>query len=130
MWTANDAERFNALHTDDVLRASARGIRVGKEYKAQNIQAFNRNKQSTAKRSISFWLEHRVYSGNVGYEVGYYKITYQAEGQKAQNYYSRFHIVLKKIDGVWKIAQDWDTSNINGHEVSESDWLKGKPLSF
>ncbi len=44
--------------------------------------------------------------------------------------YGQFHIVLKKIDGNWKITQDWDTDKINGKKLSEEDFDKQKPLQF
>ena len=129
-WTKADADAFNALHTDDVLRVSAGGLRLGPEYKERNTASFERIQASNDKRQIQFWFEHRIYSGNHGYEVGYYKITVDRPGQDTRAYYARFHVVLRKENGAWKIAQDWDTSNINGHQVSEEDWQKGTPLDF
>lgn len=129
-WSTYDAVAFNNLHTDDVLRASGRGLRVGSEYKEINTRMFERGKQKSGKRMIHFWFEHRVYSGDTGYEVGYYKVVNSQPGQEDTNFYARFHIVLKKVNGQWKIAQDWDTGNINGHKVTEEDWLKGAPVEF
>ncbi|MDN5204126.1 nuclear transport factor 2 family protein [Fulvivirgaceae bacterium BMA10] len=125
-----DAEKFNALHTDDVLRATPWKLRVGREYKNGNLEGFAKNRDKGTKRAIEFWFEHRVASTDVAYEVGYYKITVNREGEEERNYYARFHIVLKKIDSNWKIAQDWDTGKINGVAVTEQDYLKGKPLAF
>ena len=51
-------------------------------------------------------------------------------GEKARENYGRFHCVIKKIDGVWKIAQDWDDDEINGRKVSAEDWAKEAPLKF
>lgn len=124
-----NAEIFNGLHTDDVIRATPWGIRVGEEYKNRNVERFAANKEKRTNRTIELWFEHRKSNSKISYEVGYYKVAYQKDG-KTKNSYGRFHCVIKKIDGVWKIAQDWDTDKINGIEVTEKDWLKGSPLVF
>ncbi len=129
-WKANDHKVFNSIHTDDVLRVNAWEIKVGEEYKKSNTANMQKGSGGTAERNIQFWFEHRVYSGNMGYEVGYYKISVKVPNQEEQNYYARFHVVLRKESGQWKIAQDWDTNDINGHKVSEADWAKGKALIF
>lgn len=124
-----NAETFNALHTADVIRASPWGIRVGDEYKNRNIESFKANQEKGTQRTIELWFEHRKSTPEVSYEVGYYKVTYKNDG-KTKYSFGRFHVVLKKENGIWKIAQDWDTDKINGIEVSEKDWLKGTPLAF
>ena len=126
---ARDGKQFNALHTDDVMRISTwSGIKVGKEYKDAIEQSYQ--KEDGRKRTIDFWLEHRFYRENAGYEVGYYRIITEEEGKAPRAHYARFHIVLKKVNGSWKIAQDWDVSNINGQEVTEEDFAKGTPLDL
>ena len=121
-----DWKQFNDLHTDDVLRVTVRGIRIGSEYKESVKRSYQR--EGAPKRTIDFWLEHRVYSGDTGYEVGYYEVTSVDSNNVTQKFYSRFHIVLKKVNGKWKIAQDWDTNNINGVPVTVEDYKKGTPL--
>ncbi|MGB5822297.1 MAG: hypothetical protein WBG90_22635 [Saonia sp.] len=44
--------------------------------------------------------------------------------------YGQFHIVLKKIAGLWKITQDWDTTTINGNSIGAKDFEKKTPLQF
>lgn len=129
-WVNLDAKSFNALHTADVLRVSGNRLRKGESYHEMNRQNFERMSQSPATRSIRFWFEQRVYNGNDGYEVGYYKITSKQEGQEERAFFARFHVVLRKENGQWKIAQDWDSSQINGVPVTAEDWAKGTPLDF
>ena len=66
----------------------------------------------------------------VVYEVGYYKITMQRPGEETKEYYARFHIVTKMIEGQWKIVQDWDTNEINGVKISKTDFEKGIPIAY
>lgn len=128
-YSSFDATTFNSLHSEDVIRANAWGVRVGKAYLESNIKNFQKGKERGDKRSISFWFEHRKYSGDVGYEVGYYEVKAIRKGEE-KKYYARFHIVLRKIDGKWKIVQDWDTSKINGVDVTQADYLKKEPEIF
>ena len=125
-YATNDSKTFNSLHTDDVLRVSPWGIKVGNAYKEAVTR--NNSNPNREKRSIEFWLEHRIYKGDVGYEVGYYRI--KPLSGTGDTHYGRFHIVLRKVDGVWKIAQDWDTNDINGHKVGPEDFDDSKALTF
>jgi len=124
-----DVETYNNLHSDEVIRATPWGIRVGDEYKNHNAERFKISKEKGTNRTIELWFEHRKSTPKVSYEVGYYKVTYK-NNDSLKYSYGRFHVVLKKENGVWKIIQDWDTDKINGVEVTEKDWLKGTPLTF
>jgi len=123
-----DAQTFNALHTDDVLRVSKWGIKAGDEYKNSVSESYA--KKGRPDRTIDFWLEHRIYKGDIGYEVGYYRIAYQTPEGENKESYARFHVVLRRENGQWKIAQDWDTNEINGNPVTKEDFDKGTPLNL
>ena len=107
-WEANDGEAFNAIHTDDVWRINPGRLRVGDEYKKRNADRMNGQKKNSI---IEFSFESRSSNENNAYEVGYYRITRSDDGQQ---FVGRFHVAIVKIDGVWKIRQDWDTDEING----------------
>ncbi len=124
-YDAYDADAFNAVHTDDVLRITPYGIRRGEDYKESNRVNFAREGQP--ERRIDLRFEHRIQEEEVAYEVGYYRVRYYEEGEQTQAHYGRFHVLLRKVDGVWKIAKDWDTSNINGHEVGAADFERLDP---
>lgn len=123
-----DAKTYNDLHTDDILRVNKWGIRMGKDFKDRNTA--NYAKKDDRKVTIDFWLEHRIYSGDTGYEVGYYRVKTTYPDGNVRKSYARFHIVLKKVNGSWKIAQDWDTGSINGVIVTAKDFAKGTPLDL
>lgn len=112
------------MHTDDIFRVTVNGIKVGKAYKDTSIERFSQ--KSEDKRTIDFWMEHRIYNDNNGYEVGYFRITSVIPNSDVpQYYYGRFHIRLRKENGFWKITQDWDISSINGIKITEEDFKKG-----
>lgn len=116
-FTSGDATAFNALHTDDVLRITGNEIRIGEEYKNQIRDAYNNPDRS--KRTIEFAFEQRTHRDSIAYEVGMYKITLPDSGRE---FYGRFHVVLKKTNGTWKIAQDWDAEKVNGNPVAKEDF--------
>ena len=66
----------------------------------------------------------------MGYEVGYYRVIYEEPGKETRMSHAQFHVVLRKENGVWKIAQDWDTGVINGVQLTAEDFAKGTPMVF
>ncbi|NRB53101.1 MAG: nuclear transport factor 2 family protein [Saprospiraceae bacterium] len=119
-----DGKAFNALHSDDVLRVGPWGIRQGVDYKQSNLSGYRKNKKAGKQRKIFFWLEHRQTTSELSYEVGYYKVSITSQAGTT-DHYARFHVLIRKIDSQWKIVQDWDTSSINGHQVTAEDFEKG-----
>jgi ketosteroid isomerase-like protein len=122
-----DSKKFNELHTDDILRIS-KSITIGAAYKESNRKHYAL--KSSTKQIIDFRFEQRVYAGNIGYEVGYYSVKISRQNGEKREAYSRFHIVLKKVEGRWKIAQDWDAPNINGVEITAADFEKLPPVNL
>lgn len=128
-YESRDSQAFNELHTEDVLRISQwGGIKVGKAYKDGVKQSYQKNSQR--KKTIDFWFEQRIYSETFGYEVGYYRVISEEPGKKPVISHAQFHVVLKKQRGTWKIAQDWDSSVINGVKLTAEHFAKGNVLVF
>lgn len=120
-YNSRNGEKHIRIHTDDVLRITKNGIRKGKEYQDQILKSYGRKGQP--KREIEFKFEHRIHAPNIAYEVGYFKVTVFRK-DKTDEYYGRFSVVLKKEDGLWKIAQDWDIDEINGVKITKADYEK------
>lgn len=114
VWEANDAVAYNFIHSDDVWRINPGRLLIGEEYKSSNHNRMNGQKKESI---IEFSFETRTDNGDNAYEVGYYRIT-NSSGPKINYYVGRFHVALKKTDGVWKIIQDWDTDKINGIKIA------------
>ena len=126
-WAARNAEAFNALHTQDVLRVGATNIRIGEAYFSANDQSFGR--ENMPPRHIEFSFEQRVYGENVGYEVGYYHITVSPpDREEPWESYGYFHVVLRKVDGVWKIAQDFDTDMVGNQKIGAEQFIAAEAL--
>ena len=127
-WENRDWKAYNNLHTDDILRITKNWIKQGKAYKDHNRERYS--EPSEVVRNIDFWMEQRTYSDDVGFETGYFKITtLHKSGDKDVNV-GRFQVVLRKEQGLWKIAQDWDSDTINGVKLSEKDFERHQPLKL
>ena len=118
-YNSYDEAAYIKLHTKDILRVSKSGIKIGAEYFKKTKNYFVESKKRGDKQKISFVFESRYAKKNIAYEIGFYKVYSKRNGKK-NYYYGMFHVVLKKIDGNWKVAQDWDTDKINGIAISES----------
>lgn len=129
-WEKYDAATFNSIHSDDVFRASSGGLTIGQDYLDQNIRMFEQGAKSGRTKTIQFSFDQRNYKGDVGYEVGYYKVDVKRADGSSSTFYARFHVKLKKVKGQWKITQDWDTNSINGTPIGEDHWKNAKILSF
>ena len=123
-----DAEAFMELHTSDVVRVSRDGnkLYIGQEYRERMFSSFERTKNSGTSRSIEFRFLQRLVHESAAYEVGYYKIITERPGDQARTYYGKFHVTLRKEEGIWKIAVDSDTSHQNS--ITEQDFQEASPL--
>ncbi|MEM6724889.1 MAG: hypothetical protein AAF598_12670 [Bacteroidota bacterium] len=116
----HDVELYLSLHAEEVLRATPWGIRKGADFRKQIRASWSIPNPS--KKQIEFRFEHRIHTDSIAYEVGYYKLVYPDNKPEDQVHVGRFHVVLKKIDNRWYIAQDWDDNDINGSKVSVADF--------
>ena len=113
-----DAKTFNSLHTEDILRINAWGIKQGDIYKKGITKSYGRTNNRT--RTIDFWIEQSVFSKTVSHQIGYYAVTYKEPTKAAKVSYAQFQVTLKKVNGKWKIWQDFDTENVGGKKVDVS----------
>ncbi len=125
----NDAVALNALYADEVLRVTPNGIDTENNFKKGNIKRFINHKKNQTKVMLDFWFDSRKTNTATSYEVGYYRMQL-VKPEKTDTIYGQFHIVLKKIDGQWKITQDWDTATINGKTIGKLDFEKQRPQQF
>ena len=113
-WEANDAKAYNAVHSEDIWRINPGRLLIGDEYKMANSKRMDGNSNG---RIIEFSFETRIVNKDNAYEVGYYRVT-TPPAEVGQSHVGRFHVALKKINGQWKITQDWDTGEINGEKIT------------
>ncbi|GAB5526644.1 MAG: hypothetical protein Roseis2KO_45160 [Roseivirga sp.] len=126
---ARDAEALNALYAHEVLRVTPAGVDTQSLFKQQNIESYGQANANGTETSLDFWFDSRQTTDDTSYEVGFFKITSQTNGVSS-TFYGQFHIVIKKIDSVWKITQDWDSPNINGRAITAEDFKRKPALKF
>ncbi|SEC42057.1 conserved hypothetical protein [Tenacibaculum sp. MAR_2009_124] len=126
-YNSRDWKAFNDLQTDDVLRVNTYGMRMGSEYKEKIKKNFQ--KPVSNVEQIEFSFAQRIHKKNTAYEIGYYKVTYKKKNPKFKTHFGMFHVVLKKEDGVWRIAQDWDGDSVNGKPITQQDFDRGEYLT-
>lgn len=126
-YTNLDAEGFMAIHTEDVIRIirDDKNIRVGEEYAISQRESSKRSKANKATRNIQFSFIDRFAKGDIAVESGYYKVKWKSGDQEGISY-GAFEVILKKVDGHWKIFIDSDTSQNN--TLTEADFQKGAVL--
>ncbi|UII77403.1 nuclear transport factor 2 family protein [Flagellimonas sp. HMM57] len=125
-----DGIALNSIYADEVLRVTPQGIDTESIFKSGNLERFQKNKADGMSIALDFWFDSRHTNESTSYEVGFYRIGFKDKAGVTNYSYGQFHIVLKKIDGTWKITQDWDTTNINGKPITAEDLAKKEFQKF
>jgi hypothetical protein len=123
-----DAAGFLALHSKDLVRSSrdSKTILTWEEYLQQQRRGDDRAKASNFKRTLELRFTERIANTTQAIEVGIYKTTNINPKGESRSFYGRFHVVLRKENGTWKILVDTDSSE--GGAIGEKDFLKAEPL--
>ena len=77
------------------------------------------------KRDIELRFQQRIASADKAFEVGYYKTssTNAVTGERRTSY-GKFHVLLRKENGAWKILLDADANE----KTDETVFLKAVPM--
>lgn len=121
-----DDDGFQAVHSKEVIRVSQDDKHIfGYEEYFRKIPDSEKSRRGNWKRSIELRFIERIASNGKAFEVGYYKSTSTnaITGEKRTGY-GKFHVLLRKEKGVWKILMDADANN----KTSEEIFLTGIPI--
>ncbi len=124
-FNSDDNEAFKSVHSKDVVR-----VIQDDNYLMDYNQYFQKIPDSTKakwadwKKNIELRFLQRIASKDKAFEVGYYKTTSTntVTGEKRTGF-GKFHVLLRKEDGVWKILMDADAHE----QTNEKIFLTGKP---
>jgi ketosteroid isomerase-like protein len=122
----SDDEAFSAVHSKEVIRVIQDDNRVmGYNEYFQKIPDSIKAKWGNWKKNIELRFLQRIASKDKAFEVGYYKTTSTnaVTGEKRSGY-GKFHVLLRKENGVWKILMDADASE----KTNEVIFLSGKSM--
>ncbi|MCE2996512.1 MAG: YybH family protein [Cyclobacteriaceae bacterium] len=124
----HNAKAFLALHSKDVVRSprDAKTIWGYDEYLKNQLEGDAYEIKNNLKRTLELRFTERIAKGDNAIEVGIYKTVVTAPDGKQQFYFGRFHVVLKKINGTWKITVDTDYTENN--TIGEKDFLAAKSM--
>jgi ketosteroid isomerase-like protein len=120
----NDDQAFSAVHSKEVIRVIQDNNQVmGYNQYFKKIPDSIKAKWSAWKKNIELRFIQRIASNDKAFEVGFYKTTSTntQTGEKRTGY-GKFHVLLRKENGAWKILMDADA-----HEkTDETIFLTGK----
>ncbi|HYJ37487.1 MAG TPA: nuclear transport factor 2 family protein [Chitinophagaceae bacterium] len=121
-----DTDGFMAVHSKEMSRVNQDGKSIYgyEKYYEENKTGNERGKQSGRKHSIELRFIQRIAGNNSAFEVGYYKTTSFQPNGEARSFYGKFHVLMRKENGRWKILMDADAND----KTDEAVFLTGKVL--
>lgn len=127
-------EAFNDLNTEGFMRVHSkemtRVIQDGNilygydKYYQENKRGDDGTKKAGRRRAIELRFVQRIAAADKAFEVGYYKTTNFLPNGTTQSGYGKFHVLLRKENGIWKILMDADASE----KTDEALFSSGKPI--
>jgi ketosteroid isomerase-like protein len=123
-----NTDGFMKVHSKDAVRSprDAKTIWNWEEYRQKQDQNNQYGISQNIKQKLELHFTERIAKGDLAFDVGIYKATTTSPDGKSNSYYGRFHVVLRKENGVWKILVDTDSSE-NG-TIDEKIFLSAKPM--
>jgi ketosteroid isomerase-like protein len=123
-----DTKGFMSLHSKDAARSprDAKVIWNWQEYFENQQKGDEREKSKGSKRELELRFTERIIGNDLAIDVGIYKTTSIRPDGIARSFYGRFHVVLRKENGRWKILVDTDSSESG--TISEKEFLAAAAL--
>ena len=123
-----DANAFLALHSKDVVRSplEAKTIFTWEEYLKNQQEGDKRSREKGNIRTLELRFTERIATSALAIDIGVFKVTLNQSDGKSQSFYGRFHVVLRKEKGTWKILVDMDSSE--GRTIGEDDFTSANAM--
>ncbi len=121
-FNAGDNDAFAAVHSKEIVRVSQDDNHImGYDEYFKKIPDSVKAKWSDWKHNIELRFVQRIASPDKAFEVGYYKTTTvnSKTGEKRTGY-GKFHVLLRKEKGMWKILMDADANEKTDETVFQS----------
>ncbi len=122
----DDDAGFKSVHSKEIVRVSQdENILFGYDQYFRTVPDSIKAKRPKRKKTIELRFVQRISGNDKAFEVGYYKTTStNLSTGKSLISYGKFHVLLQKENGVWKILLDADASE----GVDETIFQTGKRL--
>jgi ketosteroid isomerase-like protein len=123
-----NTDGFMAVHSKDVVRSprDAKVVWNWDEYYKNQKDGDERGKAASSNRQLELRFTERINGKNNAVEVGVYKTSSTRPDGSSRSFYGRFHVVLRKENGIWKILVDTDSSE--GQTITEKEFLAASPM--
>ena len=123
-----DQEQFKSVHSKDVVRVIRDdGQIIGYDQYFKKIPDSLKAKWVNWKKNIELRFTQRISSEDKAFEVGFYKTTsINIQTGEQRKSFGRFHVLLRKENGTWKIIMDANT----GEGASEENFNKASPMQL
>ncbi|HLG39806.1 MAG TPA: hypothetical protein VI461_09065 [Chitinophagaceae bacterium] len=121
-----DGEKFKSVHSKDVIRVTQDDRKIlGYDQYFPKTSDTVKAKWGNWKKSIELRFIQRITGNDKAFEVGYYKTTStNMQTGEIRKGIGKFHVLLRKESGAWKILMDADT----GEGANEDVFNKALPL--
>lgn len=123
---SGDNDALSEVHSKEVARVMQDdGKIIGYSEYFKKIPDSIKAKWSDWKSNIELRFLQRIASADKAFEIGYYKTTStnSKTGEKRTGY-GKFHVLLRKESGTWKILMDADANE----KTDEAVFIKAQPM--
>jgi ketosteroid isomerase-like protein len=121
-----DTKGFMSVHSTEMTRVIQDGNTLYgfDRYYRETEQGNQSTIKANRKRTIELRFTQRIAADNKAFEVGYYKFTSLQPDGTSRNGYGKFHVLLRRENGTWKILMDADASE----KTDEATFQSAKPM--
>lgn len=111
-YTDNNVDAYLALHAPDFIRVEGDNKRIRNlaEYSTAVRRSFEGWEDREEKAGISFRFLERIVRPDFASERGVYELTLADNEGNVERLYGQFHVIARKLEGRWRIAIDYDSS--------------------
>ncbi|UII75746.1 nuclear transport factor 2 family protein [Flagellimonas sp. HMM57] len=109
-----DSDKLKSIHSDEIVRITLdqNNIQTGQDYLENFSGYIDDVKQQGGGLDISFVILSTAINEteDIAYQTGYYRFSSKQKGEKDLSIrgYGKFHVTLKKEEGLWKLVLDSD----------------------
>ena len=124
-FNSQDNETFASVHSKEVARVIQDDNRIlNYDQYFQKVPDSIKAKWGNWKRNIQLRFIKRIAGNDKAFDIGYYKtVSTNATTGETRTSYGKFHVLLRKENGVWKILMDTDAKE----NIDEAIFLTGTP---
>jgi ketosteroid isomerase-like protein len=125
-FNSGDEEGFKAIHSRDMIRVLQDNQQIfGYERYFQKTPDSVRLKWGNWEKEIELRFLQRIAGNDKAFEVGFYKTrSFNPTTGESRTGYGKFHVLLRKEEGRWKILMDADANE----GTNESVFEKARPM--